>query len=60
MVTFKGLIKVIDMSLNGGSMKAWIRACGLRHPAQVTHMYLSGESADYIAAAVLVVNQVGE
>jgi len=60
MVTFKTLVKVIAQSYTGGSMKGWIRACNLRAPANVTSMYLSGEAAEYIAAAVLSVNQIGE
>lgn len=60
MVTFKTLIKAIGHSYTGRSMKGWIRAANLRAPAEVTMMYLSGESAEYIAAAVLVVNQIGE
>lgn len=39
------------------------RACalvGLRHPADITAMYLKGESAEYLQAAVYTVNQSGE
>ena len=60
MISFNRLIKIIGHSYTAGSMKSWIRAAGLRAPANVTSMYLRGESAQYIAAAVLSVNQVGE
>lgn len=41
------------------SIKSLCRLLGLRAPAAVTSMYLVGESAEYIAAAVLSVNSVG-
>ncbi len=33
---------------------------GLRCPCELANMYLSGEPEDYIAAAILAVNQSGE
>ena len=44
----------------GRSIKSVCHALGLRHPAQVTDMYLRGESAEYISAAIHCVNQSGE
>lgn len=43
----------------GARMKRAVEAMGLRYPAGLTWMYLNGEASEYLAAAVLAVNQVG-
>lgn len=44
----------------GASIKRVTDMLGLRHPALVTDMMLSGEHPDYIAAAIMAVNSTGE
>ena len=44
----------------GRSIKSVCRSLGLKYPARVTDMYLQGESAAYISAAIHCVNQSGE
>ncbi len=54
------LIVAIRDAYTGGSMKGSIRGLGLEYPAQITSMYLCGEPPEYMAAAVIAVNQGGE
>ncbi|MBK6616681.1 hypothetical protein [Ottowia sp.] len=54
------LLPVIQNAYTGGHMKRSIAQLGLQYPACVTMMYLHGEPAEYIAAAVIAVNQRGE
>ena len=59
MHTFADMIHFISTAYTGGGLKYAIRWMGLQHPARVTDMYLGSESAEYIAAATLAVNQIG-
>ena len=54
------LAEAIRNSYTGGSLKAAVRGLGLQHPSEITSMYLRGEHSDYLAAAVMAVNQSGE
>ena len=54
------LIVTIRDAYTGGAMKRSIRGLGLEYPARITSMYLDGEAPEYMAAAVIAVNQRGE
>lgn len=54
------LKKLIAMAYTGGALKNSLWWAGIKHPANVTHMYLEGESAEYIMAACFAIQQIGE
>lgn len=59
MFTFQDIIEHISMAHTGRALKGVVRLMKLKHPANVTMMYLNGEDPSYIAAACLAVDQVG-
>lgn len=54
------LLKAIRDAYTGRAMKSAIRSFGFEPPEEVTSMYLHGEPAEFIQAAVIAVNQKGE
>ncbi len=60
MLAYAVLKKVIAMAYTGGALKNTLWWAGVKHPANVTQMYLAGESAEYIMAACFAIQQIGE
>lgn len=59
MFSFKLVCKFIAQAYTGGGIKFILAAAGLRAPADVTGMYLRGEQPEYIVAACLAIDQIG-
>lgn len=54
------LVDLIRQAYTAGAIKRIARYLGYRFPDRLTNMYLGGEPPEYIAAAILAVNQSGE
>lgn len=60
-MTYKqNILRLIDQAYTGNGLKHSLAHLGLAMPANVTNMYLAGESAEYIMQACLSIAQIGE
>ncbi len=51
------LVDLIRDAYTAGEIKRVLRSLGLKFPFRITDMYLNGEPPEYMAAAVVVLNQ---
>lgn len=59
MITFANLRTLIASAYTGGALKNSLWWQGVPHPANMTDMYLNGESPEYMVAACMAIQTIG-